>query len=51
MQPHSRRGKKWRRFSHKDGVLVSVGAAVAAIVALVGVLKYMLSSMKWRVRY
>ena len=51
MQAHSRRGRKWRRFSHKYGVYVFVGVVVAVIVALVGFVTYMLTSMNWRVRH
>ena len=51
MHPHSGRGRKWRRFSRNYGVLIFVGLCVAAVVALVAFLTYMLTSMNWRMRY
>jgi hypothetical protein len=51
MQPHSGRGRKWRRISRKYGKPVFVGLVVVAIAALVGLLMFILTSMSWRVRY
>ena len=51
MQAHSRRGRKWRRLSHKYGIRVFVGVIVALVVALVGAVMYVLTSMNWRMRY
>ena len=50
MQPHSARGRKWRRFSHKYGVFVFVTFLVLVVVAVVGFVMYMLTSMNWRMR-
>ena len=51
MQAHSGRGRKWRRFNRKYGVSVAIGLAIVAVLALVGGLMYLLTSMNWRVRY
>ena len=51
MQPHSGRGRKWRRLSHRYGVYLFVAVVVLIIVALVGLLTYTLTSMSWRPRY
>jgi hypothetical protein len=51
MQPHSRRGNKWRRFTRKYGVLIFVAFCTVAALAVVGVLMYVLTSMNWRARY
>jgi hypothetical protein len=51
MQAHSRRGRKWQRFNRKYGVVVFVGLVVVVVVAIVGVVMYMLTSMNWRPRY
>ena len=41
----------WRRFMRKNRVTFFVSFIVLVVVALVGVLMYMLSSMNWRTRY
>ena len=51
MQPHSQRGSKWRRFTHKYGVWIFVGICAVVIVGLVIFLMYVLTSMNWRARY
>ena len=50
MQAHSGWGRKWRRFNRKYGVLVFVGVLIVVIVALVGLLMYVLTSMSCRAR-
>ena len=51
MQPHAHRGSKWRRFTRKYGVLIFVGLCLVAILALVGFLMYVLTSINWRARF
>ena len=51
MQALSRRGKRRRRFGRKRGVRILMAFCTAAVVALVGFLMYILTSMKWRLRY
>jgi hypothetical protein len=51
MQPHPGRGRKWRRFVHKYGVYVFVAVIALVVMAVVGFLTYMLTSINWRTRY
>jgi hypothetical protein len=52
MHGHSGRGHKWRRFRRKYATRVFVGLfLVVAMVASVGLLMYMLTSMSCRPRY
>jgi hypothetical protein len=51
VQSHSRRGKAWRRYSHKYGVFFFVTLYVAVAVAIVAFLTYALTSMDWRGHY
>lgn len=50
MQPHSGRGRKWRRFRRKYGVFVFVAVVSLVVVALVAFLTYTLTSINWRLR-
>ena len=51
MKPHSRRGRRWRRFVHKYGVYIFVAVVVLIVMAVVAFLTYALTSIKWRGRY
>jgi hypothetical protein len=51
MQAHSGRGRKWRRFTRKYGASIFLGLAIIGALALVGGLMYLLTSMKFRLRY
>jgi hypothetical protein len=48
MQPHSSRGRKWRRFNRRYGVYVFVAVVVLLVMAVVAFLVYTLTSMNWR---
>jgi len=48
MHAHSRWGSKRRRFFRRYGTVVFLAFCVVAVVALVGMLMYMLTSMNWR---
>jgi len=50
MQAHAHSGSKRRRFFHKYGPLLFVALCVLAIMAFVGLLMYMLTSINWAVR-
>ena len=51
MQGHPRRGSKWRHFTRKNRVLLFVAFFTAVALAVVSLLMYMLTSMKWRTPY
>jgi hypothetical protein len=51
MQPHSRRGRKWRRFNRKYGMPALLVFVIVSIAGLVGLLMFGLTSMSCRVHY
>ena len=51
MQPHSGRGRKWRRFIRKHRVTLLVAFAALGTMVVVGFLTYMLTSMSCRPRF
>lgn len=51
MQAHTRTHHHWRHFRHKYGLPIFLGIMVAAIVALVILLMYVLTRPEYRVRW
>lgn len=51
MRSHSGIGRKWRRLNRKFGAPMLVGFLVLIVVAVVGFITYVLSSMSWRPRW
>lgn len=49
MQPHSGWGRKWRRFRRKNRLALLASFLIVVVVALVGLLMYLLTSMSWPV--
>ncbi len=46
MQPHSGRGKKWRRFRHKYRFAFYMSLLMLVVIALVGGLMYLLTTTR-----
>ncbi len=51
MQSHAGIGKRLRRFNRKYGLMMFVVLIAGVVVALVGLLMWVLTSSEWRVRW